>query len=422
MKTNYSIISILVSIFLAAFSNGLNAQSATPLIRLKIDAVNFNDETVFYFQQGGTPAFQSYFDAYKLVPHQGKQPYLGSMSDSVLTSISGLPALPVNLSIPVKAISPVTRTFTFSAEPTDFPSGVCVTLYDAFTGTSTKILTTSYVCSLYDTTTIARFRLNVSSPSTELSSTVKQSDCTSPNGGMITAEGMGGGPWNYEWSQGKNVVKQSINKIAPDTLLNLNGGTYSVKISRFGGCDYLTRTFTLDSSVTAKASFETDVFKTTLSNSGLVHFTNLSTGALLNSWDFGDNSGTWFIPSPSYNYKAEGVYTVTLISESSTHCKDTAQKVITVVNDATGIADFGRSGEVRLATLSHGSYELLFSLHKAADIEIEITDLKGSVVKSESLSNVGVANYNINLGANASGMYLLKISSEVSQKAFKLLN
>jgi hypothetical protein len=227
MKKVYSKIKVLTYICLLFAVNTLVAQNTVkPIVRLLLNTTNFNDETVFYFEQGGTTSFQSSFDAYKLL--SGNHPYIGSMSDSILTSISGLPALPVNLSIPVKAITPSTGSFTFSSLTEDFPDGTCVTLYDAFTGLSTNILSSTYVCTLYDTTSIARFTMNFYTTALTVTSFVKQAECQSTNG-MIVVNG--DGMFNYEWKDNSGIVKTSLNKMVGDTLPNLNGGTYTVNVS-----------------------------------------------------------------------------------------------------------------------------------------------------------------------------------------------
>jgi len=420
MKLNYSSIRLLSFLLFVAIFN--SAFSQAPAVRLKIDKANFNDETLFYFQQGGTPSFQSAFDAYKLVFNQATQPYLGSLSDSILTSINGLPELPVNLNIRVKAITPVTASYTFSAEQTDFPTSVCVTLYDAFTGISTNILSSNYVCTLYDTTSMARFTMNFFTLSLNASSQLKQANCLSSASGMICAKGTSAGPWNYEWRKGDSIVKISLNKNSADSLENLDGGNYSLKINTAGQCDNFSKDFTIDEMIVPTSKFTTNVTSTNLSNSGFVAFKNNSYNAKLTSWDFGDNSGTWYIPSPSHNYYTAGIYTVTLISESITHCKSTSTQIMRVVNDVTGIHALSKTGDVRLATLSSGNYELLISFDEPSDLELELVDPKGSVLKSTKLNGVSTFDYPVDLNSNLSGMYLLKVKSGSTQKTFKLLN
>jgi hypothetical protein len=391
-----------------------------PIVRLTMNSIGSSDETVFYFEQGGTTDFQSDFDAYKLLSGPNT-PYIGSMSDSVLTSISGLPALPVNLSIPVKAISPTTRGFVFKAEKTDFPDNVCVTLYDAFTGRTINILETGgYECTLYDTTTTVRFTMNFFTTSLNATSLVKQADCQSS--GMISVSGADNGPWNYEWSIGDSIVKVSKNQNSADSLVNLGGGHYTVKISSVGQCASFSKTFTIDSVNASKADFTADVYVTTLSNAGAVNFSNQSANAMFNIWDFGDKSGTYYMPAPSHNYKAAGFYTVTLISESSSHCKDTATQVIQVVDDATGISELNQNGKLTLATLVKGEYELLINLEQVSDLTLVLMDLNGNLIKTRELSQVLSTKEKVALTDLSSGLYLLKVTDKKQERIFKLIH
>lgn len=416
MKTIYSTIRILALGLLVCNSKLVLSQNQ-PLVRLMMKSGNSSDETVFYFQQGGTTAFQSDFDAYKLP--SGNAPYIGSLSDSILTSISGLPALPVNLSIPVKAISPVTKTFTFSAEQTNFPDDVCVTLYDAFTGQTINILSTNYECVLYDSTTAARFTMNFFSSNLNATSVVKQADCNSP--GMISVQGAGG-PWDYEWSIGDSIIRTCTNKSSPDSLLNLNGGSYTVKISRKGECASFSKTFDIAEVNPSKADFSPDVYVTTLSNSGMVNFTNHSHNAQFSIWNFGDKSGTYYIPSPSHNYTSAGFYTVTLIAESNSHCQDTAIQIVQVIDDVTGISELAQNNKLTLVTLDKGEFELQISLNKTSDLHLTMMDANGNLLRNLELKQVSIAKQPVSLNDLPSGLYLLKVSDKKQERVFKLVH
>ena len=393
-----------------------------PILRLLMNTSGFNDETVFYFEQGGTTAFQPAFDAYKLIFNPGIAPYIGSMSDSILTSISGLPKLPVNLNIQVKAITPATGSFTFSSQLTDFPDNVCVTLYDTQTGISTNILTSDYVCTLYNTTSNARFTINFFTTDLEASSSVKQADCSSPKGGFITAIGSNKGPWNYEWRNGDSIIKTSFNKTTADSLTLLSGGKYTVKINSIGQCDNFSKSFLMDLVVATKAVFVSDVLTTSLSNSGTVKFINNSTNAQFSMWDFGDKTGTWFVPCPAHNYKTAGVYTINLITESISHCKDTAQQTITVIDDVTGIKTFDMRINVDLSFMTQGYYSLNLTSGSPIDVNIDLLDIKGTVLKSTKLKQIISTNQAVELDGLAQGIYLLNVSEDGEKgRTFKLI-
>jgi PKD repeat protein len=418
MKNFYSKLSVLSVITFIFFSLNIKSQTTVkPIVRLFLNTTAFNDETVFYFEQGGTADFQGAFDAYKLL--YGNNPYLASLSGTVLTSINGLPALPVNLNIPVKAITNATGSFTFSAAKEDFPDGVCVTLYDAFTGISSNILTSNYVCTLYDTTTIARFNISFFTTTVNITSLIKQAECHSPNGIIVVN---GDGMFNFEWKNDLGVVRSSLNKMVGDTLPNLNGGTYSLNVTTAAGCGNFSTSFVMDQVITPIASFSSDLSSNILSTSQEVNFTNNSTNAQSSAWDFGDNSGTWYNTNPSHQYLTPGTYTVTLNSESIHHCKDQTQKVITVVDGLTGIHSLSQNSDIKLSTLSQGVYSINFTNDVQENYTISLVNLNGTLLKTIQLEQVQNVNESIDLSSLSSGMYLLNVNNHSNPiKTFKLI-
>lgn len=82
----------------------------------------------------------------------------------------------------------------------------------------------------------------------------------------------------------------------------------------------------------------------------LINFQNLSTGSgtLSYEWDFGDG-GTSTQANPSYNYAAQGLYTVRLIAVSSEGCRDTIIKKNAVLVGAV-IPSFTNSNNVCVNT------------------------------------------------------------------------
>lgn len=418
MKTNnYTLKNILTALVLI-IGTGMFAQtSSKPLIRLFMDGTGSNDETVFYFEAGGTTLFQSDMDAYKLL--YGNHPYIASLSsDSILTSISGLPALPVNLSIPIKAISPSISNFTFSSEFTDFPQDVCVRLYDRFTGISTDIRNNTYTCTLYDTTSLARFNLNVSSGQLNALTHIIQPSCGSPLGAYkisVNATGQ----CSYHWLKDSVTLKTCANSNGTDSINGLSAGVYQLFVQATGQCESFATTFTINSLVATTALFTTNTIQTLLSKGNEITFTNTSANAQFSIWDFGDNSGSWYVPNPSYVYKTAGVYTVKLITQSVDNCRDTASVEITVIDDVTGISELNNKETVRLLTMSQGHYALSFAFTQALDLNVSLFDLKGSVVFTKHLESVNSMNYPIDL--ENEGIYILKIQREGSERTFKLM-
>jgi len=67
----------------------------------------------------------------------------------------------------------------------------------------------------------------------------------------------------------------------------------------------------------------------------VVNFTDLSSGAVWQNWDFGDGIGTSDSLNPIYRYTDAGTYTIRLIVENSVGCFDTTYSVLRVNNEIT---------------------------------------------------------------------------------------
>ncbi len=399
-----------------------NTATTKPIARLVLDGTNnTHDMATFYFEQGGALHFQTDFDSYKMI-FDASFPYVASMSDSILTCINGLPALTSNITVPVKAITPSTDSFTFSLLQSDFPNAVCINLYDSFTNISTNLLTSDYACTLYDTTTTARFSLSFFSTPLAGTSNAVQPNCTLPSG-SITAVGNNAGPWDYEWKSGNTIIKTSLNKSTADSLTLLSGGNYSIKINTVGQCDNYSQTFTITSVALPVAAFNSNVDTTYFSNSGQVIFTNTSSNAQTVYWDFGDNLGNSSSNNPYYNYTAAGNYNVQLIAQSNSFCNDTITKQITVINDLTELAENTGEEAVLLVTKSTGSYALQFHLLSPESVTISLQDLSGKILKNDVINEVLTETVSIDLTTHSKSVYILKAQIGNSKpKTFKLIN
>jgi hypothetical protein len=138
------------------------------VFRLVLDGPGgFHDETVFHFNTNATKGFDPDYDALKLNTFSTTAPDLSSLSQGVNYSINGLPDLTEDASIPVMAIARTTGTYTIS--PVDIgnlPAGSVAILHDNYTGTDKDLSQGGYTCILSDTTTTARFILNILAPVT----------------------------------------------------------------------------------------------------------------------------------------------------------------------------------------------------------------------------------------------------------------
>lgn len=67
----------------------------------------------------------------------------------------------------------------------------------------------------------------------------------------------------------------------------------------------------------------------------LISFTNLSAGATVLNWDFGDSTSSLLYAPPSHTYSDTGVYTISLITSTQYGCTDATYKTITIDPDFT---------------------------------------------------------------------------------------
>jgi len=134
---------------------------------------------------------------------------------------------------------------------------------------------------------------------------------------------------NWVWSPATGLSCTSCQnpKASPGTTT-----VYTVTGS-LGGCtSSATETVTVNQSPTA-------LFATSGTVQGVpqtISFVNASTNATGYVWNFGDNSGTVVVSTPSHIYNAVGIYTVTLIAYGGNGCNDTVSSVL-IVTDTAGI-------------------------------------------------------------------------------------
>lgn len=409
--------------FLRMDPNYVAAASSQPLMRLNLsNASGFNDETVLYYASGATDFFDSDFDAYKMRGQDPKAPII-ALEKSVEFQVNGVTPISGSFTMPLKTLTGYAGTYTISAKNvSSFPMGTCINLYDKFTNTTTNLVTSDYVFNLADTTTVARFDLNISVTPLNINSTTSDPSCAQPNSGEITAKGTNSGPWNYYWKNSVgNVIKTSLAKTSADTLKNLSGSSFTVEVNTVGMCDNNTTGFILNPVIIPAAAFvsEDSAFMTL---GAQINFTNTSVNSSSDYWDFGDGIGFSTATSPFYNYTSIGTYTAMLVSTSSTGCNDTVSKKIEVVADPyVGIQTYGNSSALVVRTLNENDYLVEQKLNNITDLNYKLTDANGRLIidygnsKSDKIScPVDLRNYN-------KGIYFLNITADSKRYTIKLI-
>lgn len=141
----------------------------------QLDVIGLNgekDETYLRFHGSATTGFDNDLDAYKRIPTPGYYGYSGPYTQYTTIStvntgndyaINSLPyALTSPAVIPVKVKVSTTGTYTIApVDIANLPASACVTLKDKLLNVLHDLRTGSYICSINDTTSAARFELTI---------------------------------------------------------------------------------------------------------------------------------------------------------------------------------------------------------------------------------------------------------------------
>ncbi|MBL7931136.1 MAG: T9SS type A sorting domain-containing protein, partial [Bacteroidia bacterium] len=383
-------------------------------------AITGDDETVLYFQPGASDQFDDAYDSYKM---PGQDPYAPSIAlekGGKTFQVNGVAPVSGNFSMPLKTLTGYTGSYTISASDLNsFPKGACINLYDKFTATTTDLRTSDYVFTLEDTTTVARFDLNITINSLNASINLLQPSCSQASGGKVVAVGNNAGPWNYYWKINNVTVQTSLNKAGADSLINLNQGVVSLEMSTSGSCDNFETDFNINEQTPVQAQFNS-IDTVFLNATGVVQFSNTSVNSMYNSWNFGDNTGSSQASSPSYTYTSEGSYSVKLICISASGCMDSTSKTLVVMSEALGLFEQNTVADKWvLKNLGNGDY-VLSGLNSTNQLySFDLYDAQGRLVRSYGKTATGKVELNIQL--TAEGLYFLNLRSDKERSTLKLL-
>jgi hypothetical protein len=406
-------------VFLKSSSSSNNVQS---LLRIRMTGMNgFDDECVLYQQTGTGIGFDDSFDAYKLSGQDPNAPTIALESGTTLFQVNGVAPISGNFSINLKAHTGYSGSYTISASNyTSFPKGACISLFDKFTSITTDLKTTDYIFNLLDTTTVARFVLNITLNPLQVLSNITQPSCQDSLGN-ITIKGANVGPWNYHWKdQNGTTIRTSINKSSEDTLQNISSGVFFVEINTVGMCDNNSSNFTfvpVQLSIAQFSSADTVM----VSQGGAISFNNNSANSSQSVWDFGDNTSLSYVNSPTHIYTTPGIYSVSLISTSNSGCLDTASKFVTLIDDYVGLISYNGFGkEFVVKTLSDNIYLLENNSNIRDLVEVKLIDPLGKLILDYGVIDQQNMKLKVNLNNYNRGVYFLTLTGNGSKKTLKL--
>ena len=141
--------------------------------------------------------------------------------------------------------------------------------------------------------------------------------CENDTTGTLSVSGSGGtAPYLY--------FLNGLNGQLSGTFTGLTSGTYSVLVKDINGC-----TSSIEVTIDA-VSYLPNVDFTYQVAGQSVAFVNLSTGALNNTWYFGDGATSTFA-NPTHLYTSAGQYTVKLVSENTCGADSAIKNISTVI-------------------------------------------------------------------------------------------
>jgi hypothetical protein len=400
-----------------------SSQNNLNLIRLKLKRSNgFEDETVIYTQAGASSNFDSDYDAIKM---SGQDPYAPTIfveKDSTAFQINGVSPIAGTFTTYVKTLTGYSGSYTISATDfTTFPVGTCINLYDRSNQISTDLTQSNYVFNLNDTTSNARFILNITLNPLQIAAQTKQPTCSDINGGAVSAIGLNNGPWNYYWKNANNqIIKTSLNKSTSDTLTGLFDGKVYLDITSINGCDNNQSNYTIIKQIPTYANFlaHDTVF---LSESKPIDFTNSSLNNVTNYWDFDDNNATSNLLSPSHLYQSVGLYSVKLKTTSSTNCIDSIIKPIVVLEKPVGVNELSlQKNQLIVKSIGFNHFVIEQVLNNESQVSYQLRDVTGKLLQNSNVLKSTHLYFELNLNDYNSGVYFLNISVDQNKLTVKL--
>jgi hypothetical protein len=398
------------------------AANTNPLMRLKLSNQNPNvDETVLYFEQGASKNFEANFDAYKIRPNDPLAPVLAINYNQIDYQVNGVAILSGTFSIPVKATTGTSGNFTITAhELNSLPNNACVVLYDKFTQTTTDLKTSNYSFYLSDTTSVARFELQITANTLNINTQVNQPSCALPQNGFVAAKGLNQGPWNYVWKVNNTIVKTSLNTAAADTLKNISGGVVDLQINTLGLCDNNESQFNIAPQTPVTAGF-TSIDTLFLGQSNNVQVNNTSINSANYLWYSGYNNSTYNGASPTLFYNQPGDYQIKLICTSTSGCVDSLQKKIVVLDGLVSINNLKDTRSFVIKTLANSHFLIEAEFNSDVNVELNVIDIEGKLISHMNKGTTKTLSENIDLSSYPKGVYMLNLTIGANYRSVKII-
>ena len=303
-------------------------------------------------------------------------------------------------------------TIDFDNIPT-FMIGSCIILEDLHNGVITDLRTDSSYTFISDSLAPSpRFRISIN---VNYDINVTNSTCFQDSTASIAIEGSSiSGSYFNLYDSLNNLVDSIVANQDSVSFTNLNSGEYYISTNHNSSCSLDKHQIIILEPDEVIANFSTyfDTLYLDSSWQAVINFTNLSMGASIYEWDFGDGNISNEI-NPYHTYTNSGIYDVQLISkiDSIGNCYDISQKSIIVQSPFLNI---NNSRSVEFLFKIHGNTLNIESQIKNRFIKkIFIFSISGQLLYEKDLN---LQSLFFNLSEFSSGCYLVKIEDNSSNK------
>ena len=382
------------------------------VLPLRIKALNNfgQDELAINFDQNASNSFDNNYDARKMTSVNTNLPIVSSITNGIDFSINQMPTQEID--IPIKVLTGVSGLHSIEIENVaSFSNSACLVLEDLFTGISYDLsITTSFTAFIYDTTTTARYLLHIGAPVEVIQTDIS---CNGSQDGKVSYTKNSSSPFDITWKDNVGNILSTNTNINSDTLTNLIAGIYTIETTD-AVCGNKTDIVTLTSPPPITSSFNTTSDTINLLNGGTINFTNLSTNATDYLWDFNDGTtSTQF--SPQHSFIQAGDYLVNLTASTSSNCIKNYSRLITVIGNATEIAEDKQSENIN-AWITGDALTINLTNNKFDFIAIR--NALGQIIYS--LNNPSTENVKIDVSQYSGGLFLVSLHGKDKSEIIKV--
>lgn len=222
---------------------------------------------------------------------------------------------------------------------------------------------------------------------------VNFTDATTLSSGTITN-------WNWNFGNGSTSTSQN-----PPVQCYVSPGGYDITltVTSSGGCS---STSTIPSYIIVYPNPIAN-FSTTLSPPYTIHFTDLSVGASIWNWSFGDGNFS-IIQNPVHLYSAPGSYNVTLTVATASGCMDSVSSFAVVA----GINEYYLNDQISISPNPLNTFATIEFKNNKLNLKnanLTLFDVFGKEIRKIELDNYKTT---IEKGDLKTGIYFYKVMNE----------